>query len=420
MTDLTARPLTDDEWIEYRTLVAHAFLMDPDPDPTSPLRELFPDDRFLGISEHSAGSAGSGSSGGRLLGGGGIQTRNMTVPGGRPTPVAAISYVGVRPDARGRGALSALMRAQLDGLHGTGGEPVAALWASQAPIYGRFGYGVSTRCGELNHDARARFVPGVPHGGEVRWLEREQAEPLLAEVHAAVAARRVGWLSRTSPNWRWWVFDSGPGRSWTAQRYAVHRGVDGAPDGYAAFRTRPNWPSTGAAYDLSIKELVATTPEAYAALWRNLLDLDLVARLHIDRVAPDDPLTDMLLDPRGALTGVRDGLWVRLVDLDRALGSRSYGATCGLVIEVTDRFCPWNAGRWRLDVDDSGVGGVERTSTEPDLACDVADLGAAYLGGTRLTALAAAGRVRELTPGAVLSASRAFAGDVEPHCPEVF
>lgn len=416
MTDLTARPLSADEWIEYRTLVAHAFLVDPDPDSTIAVRDLFPGDRFLGISEDAAGS----STGGRLLGGGGIQTRNMTLVGGRPTPVAAVSYVGVRPDARGRGALSVLMRAQLDGLHETGAEPVAALWASQAPIYGRFGYGVATRGGELNIEARARFVPGVPPGGEVRWLERSEAEPLLVEVHAAVAARRVGWLSRTPPNWRWWVFDSNPGPAWTRQRYAVHRGLDGTPDGYAAFHTRANWPATGAAYDLSVKELVAATPEAYAALWRNLLDLDLVAQVHIDRVAPDDPLTEMLLDPRGGLTNVRDGLWVRLVDLDRALVARSYGAACGLVLEVTDRFCPWNAGRWRLDVDDRGSACVQRTTADADLACDIADLGAAYLGGTRLTALAAAGRVRELRDGAVLSASRAFVGDAEPHCPEVF
>jgi predicted acetyltransferase len=409
VTDLIARPLSDAEWIEYRTLVAHAFLTDPDPDSTIAVRDLFPGDRFLGVSEP----------GGRLVGGGGIQTRDMTLVGGRPTPVAAVSYVGVRPDARGRGALSTLMRAQLDGLHETGAEPVAVLWASQAPIYGRFGYGVATWCGELNVDARARFMPGIRYDGEVRWLTRPEAEPVLAEVHSTVAARRVGWLNRTPPNWRWWLFDSNPGHSWTTQRYAVHRGADGAPDGYAAFHTRANWPASGAAYDLSIKELVAATPEAHAALWRNLLDLDLVAHLHTDRVAPDDPLTGMLLDPRPGLTNVRDGIWVRLVDLDRALVARSYGAECGLVVEVTDRFCPWNAGRWRLDVSPDAAS-IERTTAEPDLACDIADLGAAYLGGTRLTALAAAGRVRELRDGAVLRASRAFAGDVEPHCPEVF
>jgi predicted acetyltransferase len=171
---------------------------------------------------------------------------------------------------------------------------------------------------------------------------------------------------------------------------------------------------------VEVKELVAATPEAHAGLWRSLLDLDMVASVRHWNVALDDPVTALLLRPTAALTDVRDTLWVRLVDLDRALAARRYAAPCELVVEVTDAFCPWNAGRWRLVVDAPGTAVVERAAAAADLACDVTDLGAAYLGGTRLAALAAAGRVRELRAGAVMAASRAFAGDVEPSCPEVF
>ena len=87
---------------------------------------------------------------------------------------------------------------------------------------------------------------------------------------------------------------------------------------------------------------------------------------------------------------------------------------------MTDAFCPWNAGRWRLEVGTDGTATVESSTADPDLRCDVADLAAAYLGGTRLTALAVAGRVQELRAGALLAASRAFTGDAEPYCPEVF
>jgi predicted acetyltransferase len=413
VTDLTARPLTDDEWAGYKTHIAHAFLEDPDPRETVPERELFPGDRFIGIVDPESGP-------GRLIGGGGIQTRDMTLVGTGPTPVAAVSYVGVRPDARGRGALSTLMRAQLDGLHDTGAEPVAALWASQAPIYARFGYGVASRAAELAIARPGAFRPGIRTSGEVRWLAEPEAEPLLRQVHSAVVGQRVGWLSRADPNWRWWLLDDKGGRSWTAQRYAVHHDASGTADGYAAFSTKANWTATGPEHELSVKELVATTPEAHAALWRSLLDLDMVAVSRHRLAGLDDPVTSMLVNPRGVVTSVRDGLWVRLVDLDRALTGRHYSAACELVLEVTDPFCAWNAGRWRLKVDDSGTGIAERTSAEPDLSCDIADLGAAYLGGTRLTALAAAGRVRELRSGAVTAVSRAFAGDVEPSCPEVF
>lgn len=411
VTDLRARPLTDDEWADHRVFVAHAFLMDPEHWEDVDLRELFPGDRFLGAHD-----------GARLIGGGGIQTRDMTLVGAGPTPVAAVSYVGVAPDARGRGALGTLMRAQLTGLHEAAAEPVAVLLASQAPIYGRYGYGVASRSARLELTGSAAFRPGAPVGGEVRWHDEPTARPMLREVHRRVARRRVGWLSRAEPNWRWWLADSpSDRRGSSAYRYAVAHDRDGAPQGYAVFRSSARWPAGGPDYRLDVQDLAAATPEAHAALWRSLLDQDLVGSVRCGIVALDDPLTALLVNPRAVLTDVRDSLWVRLVDLDRALATRRYTARCELVLEVTDDVCPWNAGRWRLVVDDTGAAVVEPAAVAtPDLACDVADLGAAYLGGTRLAALAAAGRVRELRAGAVLEASRAFAGDTEPFCPEVF
>jgi predicted acetyltransferase len=311
------------------------------------------------------------------------------------------------------------MRAQLDELHSSGAEPVAALWASMAPIYGRFGYGLATRAASLTVSSPGSFRPGAPLAGRVSWLDEDEATPVLREVHSRVAPTRVGWLTRAEPNWSWWLSESDRGSA-TTHRRAVHNGPDGRADGYAVFRSKPKWPATGPDYTLTVDEVVAATPEAHATLWRELLDLDMVSRVSQGIAALDDPVTLLLVNPRGALTDVRDGLWVRLVDLDRALADRRYSAACDLVLEVSDPFCPWNAGNWRLRVDDSGVGSVEATAGDPDLSCDITDLGAAYLGGTRLAALAAAGRVREHRAGAVAAASRAFAGDTEPFCPEVF
>jgi predicted acetyltransferase len=408
VNELRTRPLNDEEWSVHKAFVARAFLMDPEPGDAHSVRDLFPDGRFIGVADND-----------RLLGGGGIQTRDMTMVGSGPRPVAAISYVGVRPDARGRGTLRTLMRAQLDELHATAAEPVAALWASMAPIYGRFGYGLASRAATLTVASPGSFRPGAPVGGTVSWLDEAEATPVLREVHSTVASNRVGWLTRDEPNWSWWLSESDRGSA-TRFRYAVHHGPDGHADGYAVFRSKPKWPATGPDYTLTVNELVASTPEAHATLWRELLDLDMVTNVRQEIVALDDPVTSLLINPRGALTDVRDGLWVRLVDLDRALAERRYAAPCELVLEVSDPFCPWNAGRWWLRVDDTGVGSLGATTADPDLSCDITDLGAAYLGGTRLAALAAAGRVREHRAGAVVAASRAFAGDTEPFCPEVF
>jgi predicted acetyltransferase len=146
----------------------------------------------------------------------------------------------------------------------------------------------------------------------------------------------------------------------------------------------------------------------------------MVGRVRYGNVALDDPIPQLLVNARALLSDVGDALWVRLVDLDRALTARRYAAGCDLVFAVTDRFCPWNEGRWRLRAGADGAAEVARTEAEADLACDTTDLASAYLGGIRLSALAAAGRVRELRPGAVLAASRAMAGDAEPYCLDVF
>jgi predicted acetyltransferase len=106
---------------------------------------------------------------------------------------------------------------------------------------------------------------------------------------------------------------------------------------------------------------------------------------------------------------------VRLVDVPAALSARSYASDPDVVLDVRDEFCPWAAGRYRVR-----ESGCERTAGEPDLALDAAALGAAYLGGSTLLELAAAGRVAERTPGALARASAAFRGDVAPWCPEIF
>ena len=98
-----------------------------------------------------------------------------------------------------------------------------------------------------------------------------------------------------------------------------------------------------------------------------------------------------------------------------ALAARTYATDPDVVIEVADEFCAWNAGRYRL-----AGGSCTRVDDAPDLALDVSALASAYLGGTTLLTLASAGRVRELTPGAVARASAAFRAEVAPWCPESF
>jgi predicted acetyltransferase len=91
-----------------------------------------------------------------------------------------------------------------------------------------------------------------------------------------------------------------------------------------------------------------------------------------------------------------------------------------VVLEVTDALLPANAGRWRLRADGYGSVACERADEAADLVIDVRELGAAYLGGTRLGTLAAAGLIREIRPGALARLSAAMTWDPAPWCPQIF
>jgi predicted acetyltransferase len=338
----------------------------------------------------------------------------MTVPGG-PLAVAGVTWVGVLPTYRRQGLLSRLMRRQLDDLHDEG-TAVAALWASEGAIYQRYGYGPAAWTLSLDVPRGAAFVRPVV-ADRLRLVEPDPAE--LAPVYEQVAARTAGWFGRDAAWWSFRLHDPEHGRSGAGPLQAVVAHGDGAVEGYALYATVGAWDVVPAG-TVQVREVVATTPDAHARLWRHLLDLDLMATTTARLAAPDEPLLHLLADPRAARGRVRDSLWVRLVDVPAALAARRYATDVDVVLEVDDPVCPWNTGRWRLTGGRAGAG-CEATSDPADLVLGVAELGAAYLGGTPLQSRAAAGRVEERTPGALAVASTAF-GPLgrAPWCPLVF
>jgi predicted acetyltransferase len=171
--------------------------------------------------------------------------------------------------------------------------------------------------------------------------------------------------------------------------------------------------NTGA---VDVVEALGDSPEATRAIWRFLLDIDWVAHLRASLLPIDHPLVMLMAEPRRLRASVRDGLWVRLVDVGAALAARAFTSPSSVVIEVADAFCPWNQGRWRV-----GADGVGRTSEPADLAGDVTALGSVYLGGFSWTQLARALRVRELRPDGLARADALFARhDPAPWCAEIF
>jgi predicted acetyltransferase len=394
------RALGPAEMEAFETAAHSAFHEDAHPDDAAINMRLLEPERTLAVLED-----------GEVVATAAVLTRELSVPGAI-VPAAAVTGVGVVPGHTRRGHLGALMRRQLDDIRAAG-EAVAVLWASEGAIYGRYGYGPATRANlyEL-HLWRAGLRE--PSGERVRTLPAGEALDELRTVYEAVRPGQPGLLSRDDAWWAKRLHDPPHRRDGaSALRAAL---VDG---GYALYAASAGWDEGGPSGVVRVRELVANTPEARAALWTYLTRIDLMRTLHW-RLAPDqEPLALMLVDADSLVMRTGLGLWVRLVELGAALTARTYAQPFELVIEVEDAFCPWNAGRHRLAFD-GATATCEPTRAEPDLSLAADTLGAAYLGGTRFEALAAAGRVRELRPGALAVAASAFRAAAEPWCPEIF
>jgi predicted acetyltransferase len=361
------------------------------------------------------------TTGGRWVSTFGAFARSVTVPGGAALPAAAVTVVTVLASFRRRGLLTAMMREHLQDSTRRG-EPLSVLWASESGIYGRFGYGQAAPRARLSGRTRSlAFRPDVDLGdGSVDEIEREEFLAVAPAINNALIPARPGSLDRPEKFWPMAVYDLSFARDGaTSLRYVVHYDRNGTVDGYTTYRVKDDGDITGPAGEVRIGEVKALNPAAYAALWRYLLDLDLVRTFRCGNAPLDAPLRHLAADPRAIHTEVLDGIYLRVVDVPAALRARSYATEVDLVIEVTDPILEHNNGRFALRAGEDGAT-VRRARRRPDLSLGIRELGAVYLGGPRLAELHAAGLLVEHRPGAVAAASTAFGGGVAPHCSDNF
>lgn len=354
---------------------------------------------------------------GRPVGTAAAHSFELTLPGGALVPASGVTAVGVLPSHRRRGVLTSMMRHQLAELRARG-EFLSVLLASEASIYGRFGYGPATRTQRLTvqrHRAalalpRARPTADAPatgpDSGSVEVLRRAECGGILEEVYDRYRRAQPGALSRPR---RWWALRAGqPPISPAPRHIAVHRDAAGIPDGYASY-------SIGESGTLTVDETVATDDAVFTALARFALGHDLVSQIVFHHVPPGHPLRWQLADFRaGEVGGDMDWLWVRLLDVPRALTARGWCADGELVLDVEDPFLGEH-GRHLLTVRE-GKADCVPTDREPDLSLDVRDLGSVYLGGTAPSTLVRAGHVRAHHPDAAALADALFRTDRPPHC----
>ena len=333
---------------------------------------------------------------------------DMNVPGGRLS-LAGVSDVTTRATHRRRGVMSRLMDRALNDAKEEG-QPLAALWASESNIYGRFGFGMAMLQENWTLERKdTAFALGDESRGEIRFVEPRDAARAFVGAYDRVCSLRPGMIDRNDLLWEVALLDTEEFRQGASELYHVVYEDDGRVDGYALYRL------DGRARQLRVQELVAATDAAYSALWRFCFGIDLMNTFRADNQPMDAPLPWMLAAPRQLQRGTGEEFWLRIVEVEAALAGRSYGAEGKLSIELRDPLCPWNEGV--IEVDGGPEGAVcKRSGNGGDLVMSIADLSAAYLGAVRFSTLAHAGRVDERTEGALRRADAMFATELRPWC----
>ncbi len=398
------RPIAPEEFDAFVETDSVAFGYTPDAEATERTRQYLEFDRTLAAFDRDEMVATTC-----------IFSFDMTVPGGA-LPAAGVSWVSVLPTHTRRGILTALMRRQINDVFERG-EPIAALWASESLIYGRFGYGLAAQNARLTIDRRhTALMHDIPSSGKVRLVDREEALERWPACHERARHQQPGWHSRSIPWWQYRVLpDRAPERS--RRRILAQYEEHGQVLGYARYEWGMNW-VPDQPVPLDVQELVAETPAAYAALWKLIFSTDLVTEVRASHRSPDEPLYHMLADPRRLRRSFTDSLWLRIVDVPRTLEGRQYSAEGCVTLAVHDDFYEWAGYKYTLTSGPDGAA-CQRTMGPADVSLHARDLAAVYLGGTRLATLAAAGRV-EGDPRAIALADRMFAWHPQPFSPEVF
>ncbi|MFC0623618.1 GNAT family N-acetyltransferase [Kribbella deserti] len=354
---------------------------------------------------------------GRPIGTAGSYSFELTLPGDIVVPAAGVTAVGVVPSHRRQGVLSAMMRHQLADLR-TRGEFISVLLATEAVIYRRFGYGPATYTSRLTvprHQgafaarrarAAATSLDTGSRTGSVEVLRRVDCGEILEQVYDRYRRAQPGALSRPH---RWWTSGAGQPPIAPAARYiAVHRNADGVPDGYASY-------SMGEGNTLTVDETIAADDAVFMALAQFVLGHDLVKKVLFKQVPLGHPLRWQLADYRaGEVSDDTDWLWVRLLDVPRALTARGWSTDGELVLDVDDQFLGEH-NRYLLTIRE-GKADCVPTDSAPDLSLDVSDLGSIYLGGTTPSTLVRAGHIAAHHQGAAALADALFRTERVPHC----
>ncbi|MGW2961506.1 GNAT family N-acetyltransferase [Streptomyces sp. NPDC001220] len=414
MTDaVEIRPVTEPELEDWHRALRTGFLQPPTltAEQLDARRRQFVPGRLLGAFDGSRCVATFRSF-----------DQELTAVGGATVPADAISNVTVTATHRRRGLLTRMMSQDLAAAKERG-DVVATLIAAEYPIYGRYGFGPATTLTEWTVEVgRTGLDPrwSAPEdGGRIDLLDAEDVRKLGPELHERVRRSTPGAISRSE---LWWQLRTGAVRfesDWKEPFHAAYRSADGEVEGMLAYEVDDTWHGKQPDETATVKWLLGATPAAERALWHYLCSVDWITRVKSGWRSPDDLLPHYLPDPRAArITSQADWLWVRILDVVRALEARTYDTAGSLVLEVVDRQ-GLAGGRFRLDTSPEQASCVPTTDA-PELTLGIADLATVWLGDQSVARLHALGRAQEARVGAARKADALLRTPGRPWCPDIF
>ena len=328
-----------------------------------------------------------------------VYPMQMNIPEGRSAATAVVAGVTVLPTHRRRGILTRMMDMHLREAYDNG-EIFSILGASESIIYGRYGFGIASLIESWSIDRRHTELAYAPESpGRLRFIDKDDALELFPSVAVRVCADRPAFVALHPDHWSEYLTDFEHKREGASGFHFVVYEEGGQIDGYVIYRLHGD--------TVRVVDLMAGSDAAHAALWRFCFGIDLRTMIECDDRPVDDPLPWMLADPRRLQRSLRDGMWLRILDVQRALEARTYAREGRIVLEVRDEFCPWNEGRYELE---GGAEGARCTTTsaKPDITLSAADLGTAYLDGVSFSTLEHASRAEVVSPEAVQLADAMF------------
>ncbi len=341
----------------------------------------------------------------QIVGVAGSYELDTTLPGRRIVRMGGVTWVGVAATHRRQGVMRRLIGAVHDDIDARD-EPLASLYGSEGGIYHHVGYGTATQVRVTSIDVRSTAMRSEfrPEPGAVRYLEGDDIVPALDRIWTRFRSVRTGETGRSRTDHEYFVASGATERNgYSAVAYLAHR------DGYAAYRTKMEWNDGHPSHTVVVNEMAAVTPDAHAALWHTLLNLDLVGTITSRAIAIDDPLPMLLENPRSLrTTDLNDGVWLNVRDVPKCFGARTYRVDDRMVVEV-------DGTRWAIEGGPDGAS-CTRVRSRPDLVTSHGPFSSLLYGGVLPSAFVAGRQMSARNAGALDRADIFFTTSLAPHC----